>query len=265
MTLPQNIDDYLDRMLDALRLDGKASRRALVETEDHLRTATEAKMGSGMSQSDAERTAIAEFGYPEQVADRFNRELLPGGAFAPVVQLGMAGALVTAVIFIAIGVSGALALAFGGLFGTDFVAQPLAASEMTAERCADFMRLVPNAADCESAGLQHHFDEIVGYRLSTGVLGILAVIGYFLLRRYWPLARSRSILPRGITESVGAAAFTVGIVLLFFIGLTDGQLSERDGLGEILSAEIVAAVFLLGYVTLLIRRLALRDKPFRAK
>ena len=35
--------------------------------------------------------------------------------------------------------------------------------------------------------------------------------------------------------------------------------------GTELSAEIVAVVFLFGYSALLVRRLALRDKPFRAQ
>jgi hypothetical protein len=265
MTLPLTIDDYLDRLLDALRLDGKTSRRALAEAEDHLRASAEAKMAAGMGHAEAEHAAIADFGHPEQVAGRFNRELLPGGSFAPVVQLTLTGVLVTGVIFIAVGISGALAAVFGGLFGQDFVAQPLQPSEMTAERCADFLRLVPDAADCQSAGITHHFQEIVGYRLTTGVLGVLMVISYFLLRRYWPLARSRSALPRGLNETMGAAAFAVGAVLLFVMGLTGGMFAERDGLGEALSAEIVAIAFLAGYTALLVRRLALRDRPFGAK
>jgi hypothetical protein len=265
MTLPFTIDDYLDRLLDALRLDGKTSRRVLTEVEDHLRAATEAKMAAGMSQREAEHSAIAAFGYPETVADRFNRDLLPGGALAPIIQLGLSGMLVSGVIFIAIGISGALAAAFGGLFGQDFVAQPLQPSEMTAERCADFLRLVPDATNCESAGITHHFQEIVGYRLSAGVIGVIAVTGYFLLRRYWPFARARSVLPRGVGETMGVAAFAVSTLLLIVFGVTGGTFSSRDGLGEALSAEIVAAAFLIGYSALLVRKLALREMPLRDK
>lgn len=264
MTLPQNIEDYLDKMLDALRLDGKTSRRALAEAEDHLRASTEAKLASGMSQSKAEHAAIAAFGYPENIADEFNRSLLPGGSLAPALQLALTGLLVSGAILVAVGLSGALALAFGGLWGHDFVSQPLQASEITTERCAELFELVPGAADCQSAGITHHFDELVGFRLSAGILGVFAIAAYFFIRRRWPVTRSNRLLPVGTAEAMGVAAFAVGVGLLFFFGLTGREFADRDGIGELLSAEIVAGVFLIGYLALLVRKLSLRNKPFRA-
>jgi hypothetical protein len=58
----QPVDHYLDEMFDRLAGTGAAGRRALVETEDHLRAAVADGVAAGLSQQRAEADAISRFG-----------------------------------------------------------------------------------------------------------------------------------------------------------------------------------------------------------
>ncbi|GAA3513768.1 permease prefix domain 1-containing protein [Actinocatenispora rupis] len=65
-----DVDRYLDRLFDRLAGTGGAGRRALIEVEDHLRTAVSDRVEGGMSREDAEHAAVASFGDVRMVARR---------------------------------------------------------------------------------------------------------------------------------------------------------------------------------------------------
>jgi hypothetical protein len=67
------VERYLDEMFDRLAGTGAAGRRALAETEDHLRLAVADGMSAGLSAADAEREAVARFGTPASVAAALRR------------------------------------------------------------------------------------------------------------------------------------------------------------------------------------------------
>lgn len=130
------------------------------------------------------------------------------------VALVLAAMRLTAVGFIAIGVSGLVAAGMGVAFGESFVGGAPPGMAYTSERCADFLRLAPGSADCDAAAAAHHFEETVAYRLFAGVLGLL-LLGVTLLARRATRDRDLSApLPPSLAPGIGAAAFGGATVLL---------------------------------------------------
>jgi hypothetical protein len=84
-----DIDRYLDELFDRLAGTGSAGRRALAETEDHLRASVAAGMAEGNTEQQAEREAVARFGSAAQLAAQLRRAYgpAPGGALLSWVSL----------------------------------------------------------------------------------------------------------------------------------------------------------------------------------
>ncbi len=139
---------------------------------------------------------------------------------------------------LAIGLSGIVALGFGSAFGKSFVAGDGPGVTYTPERCAQYMSFEPHATTCADAAVQHHFGEIVDYRVAAGVLGLLALGGLWLLNR----RRSRSKLPEWFAPMVGASVF--GIAALALVGTSGGAAGQ---VGGNLSGAAVAAVVAAAY------------------
>lgn len=243
MNAPRTIDDYLDALLGELQIEPAQTRRVLAETEAHLRESAGALGAEGIMQGDAEFEAMRRFGTPSEVAARFNHgraPLLPGLAL-PFLSLATAGLL-------AIGASGVLALALGWQFGHGFIAHDAPGVQYTAERCRDFLRFHPESVDCSAAANAHLYDEVVGYRLDAGVLGVLCLGALAVIWRRKPLWRRRNPLPEGVTPAVGMALFGVAAAGLLLIGGMPAAFGRTlDGAGEYLSAGLVAALAAVAY------------------
>lgn len=67
------VERYLDDMFDRLVGTGAAGRRALAETEDHLRAAAADCMARGLQARQAEHEAITRFGPPGSIARQLRR------------------------------------------------------------------------------------------------------------------------------------------------------------------------------------------------
>ncbi len=175
-------------------------------------------------------------------------------------------ARLAAVGLLAIGVSGLLAGGMGLLFGKRFVAGDPPGITYTTARCADFFEYAPGASTCEEAGTEHHFSEVVDYRVAAGVLG-LVVLGSYAWWRRRSRARGEAAptdaLPAGFTATVATALFGLTSVLLLGQTLNQIVVHETAGVGGYLSAApvslIVAAAFALSLYRTLLRRA--RQKP----
>ena len=62
------IERHLDELFDRMAGQGAAGRRALIETEDHLRAAADDAMAQGLPADQAEHEAVTRFGSPAMVA-----------------------------------------------------------------------------------------------------------------------------------------------------------------------------------------------------
>lgn len=250
------IDAYLDRLIETLRGPGHEVRRALTESEDHLREAEAAELAAGKEPEEAARAAIARFGTPEEVARRYD---LMRGLAAPgqiLAQAIMSLALVGSIILISIGLSGIVAAGGAAALGPKFIAGDQPGISYTPERCADFMAFHPEASTCEQAAVAHHLDETVGYRLTAGVLGLILLVVWWLT---WRGARNRlgpKAIPASFVPIATTASFAAASVVLGFLGtgqwLTSGV---ETGAGYMLSAAAVSLVATVVFGAWLVRTL----------
>jgi len=162
-----------------------------------------------------------------------------------VLSLGLALARIAGVSLVAIGISGALALAAGSAFGKDFVSGDLPGVTYTPARCAELLEYHP-APTCAGAATAHHFDEVVSYRLGAGLLGLLVIAADRILVPGGLRRRARP-LPAGIVDAVGATAFGISAAALLGLGLSHMVLIRpalaisASGSGQWLSGGLVAA------------------------
>ncbi len=233
------VDQCLDELFDRLAGTGAAGRRALAEAEDHLRSAVADGVARGLSQDEAEREAVARFGSVARVAGELR-----------VAHRGIAGWLRPAFVgcwiagstgLIAIGISGLVAEVFGRLYGAAFVAGDAPGVTYTADRCADYFEYFPHARDCADAAALHHWGEVVEGRVAVGVLGALALLVLWLVRRATALGTPAWTPPRGSVALPMTALY--GLVGLALSGLSLMQLAVHDthGVGANLSAGVVSA------------------------
>ena len=225
------IDAYLDELFVATREgDPAAARRLLAETEAHLRESAARLRGQGLDREDAEREAVHRFGPVDAVTPALRPSVrdvarLPLRAFVrPVVGLAAVGA-------IAVGVSGALSELFGRIWGAGFVAGDLPGVAYTAARCAVLQAPYPGL-DCAQAAAEHHWGEVVEYRVVLGVLGLLLLL-------VWRLLPREAVLPAGLAPSLAAAAFLLAAAAAGVQALNTA-VQGGQGTGAWLSAAVVA-------------------------
>ncbi len=262
------IDRYLDQLLGYLRGPAHDVRRILAEAEEHLRDAAAEALAAGATEEEAQRQAIARFGDARTVARRFSPRLGPVPFRAVVTELCRAAVVLGAVAMVAVGVSGALAELFGRVWGATFVAGDLPDVTYTPARCSDFFEYFPHAANCEAAASLHHWGEVVGYRVSLGVLGLLVLGGYALLRRRAQRrargsaaqAQYLGVLPDGFSATVATSLYAVaaaGLLLLSLDSIAVG--GAHAGGGQWLSGAIVALAMTAVYGTSWLRTVAGRN------
>ena len=248
------VDDYLDELADASRLRGRRLRHLLAEVEDHLTTSRAEHRAAGLPDAEAGRRAIDDFGPPAEVAAALDRAAAPPAvavlreAAPNRVQLGAVGQQ-------AIGLSGLLAAAGGAALGKAFVSGDGPGVTYSATRCADLQEYHPSPT-CEQAATGHHYDEVVGYRLAAGVLGLVVLGGWLAVVRPWRRGPSPAVLPPSFGPVVGATVFGAAAVVLLPTGVAEVALSGTDaGAGNALSAGVVAVGVFLGCAVLLWRDL----------
>jgi hypothetical protein len=256
------IEAYLDDLADRLRLRGRHLRHVLAEIDDHLAAARAAAVADGLDDDAAARRAVAEFGPADMVARR-----LSVSGRAQTIQLVRQGALslllVGAIGLLAIGLSGLVAWGAGAAFGKSFVSGDAPGVTYTASRCAEYHEYAPSEPTCAKAAMSHHFSEVVGYRLDTGILGLLA-LGVWLAamrlrRRRETAAAPYDVLPAGFAATVGVALFGAAAAITLPGGLLELVFGGRDnGAGALLSAGAVSTLVFAGFAVALWRSLTAR-------
>jgi hypothetical protein len=173
-----------------------------------------------------------------------------------------AGWLVGGVGMVVIGLSAPLVWAVGRLFGKDLVAPDQPGAHYTAARCAELFEYFPHAGSCRAASIAHHFTEEVRNRIVAGVLGVLVLAAFWLIRRTrrrW-LARFRpftQVPPTRVLVAVAATAFGVVSILLTGQGLDALMIGQRTSAGANLASGLVSAVAFATFLPPLVRDLRL--------
>jgi hypothetical protein len=162
-----------------------------------------------------------------------------------------------AIALVAIGLSGVVAGVFGVAAGKSFVAGDPPSVTYTPARCADFFEYAPHARTCEQAATAHHYDEVVGYRMAAGVLGVVILGGSALVRRRRPALFNADRLPAAFDETVAATAFAIASFGLLAIGVDQLALGD-NGAGGWLSGGLVAVLAAIASGTRFLVRFARR-------
>jgi hypothetical protein len=151
---------------------------------------------------------------------------------------------------LAIGASGLIAATMNAALGAEFVAGDLPGVTYTADRCADLAEYAPSATSCEQAAAIHHTDEVVTSRIAAGVLGLIALAFWWVVR----LRVSKDDLPHGLVSAMGLSIF--GIVGLGLAAVALNALAlGGNGAGGPLSGAIVSLVVALVFGARLVRDL----------
>lgn len=82
-------------------------------------------------------------------------------------------------------------------------------------------------------------DEVVGYRVAVGVLAVMALIAYRLLRGRLSLVDGP---PRAVSDTVVVTGFAVGALLTLVLGWSAVVTAGGHGSGQWFSASIVALI-----------------------
>lgn len=241
------LERYLDELFAALRHGEAASaRRLLTETEAHLRECAGRLRAQGLDDESAEREAVRRFGPIETVTPALRSPQLPLRAFLrPAVGLAAAGA-------IAVGLSGALSELFGRLLGAGFVAGDLPGAAYTAARCSVYQAAYPGLG-CLQAAAEHHWGEVVEYRVVAGVLGLLLLL-------IWRFLPREAALPSGLVPTLAAAAFFLAAAGTGFEAL-NAAVQGWHGAGAWLSAALVALPLAVAFGFIALKRLRPRLAP----
>ena len=171
------------------------------------------------------------------------------------VQLIGRAIVLGAIALIAIGISGGVAAVFGMTAGKGFVAGDPPSVVYSAARCADFFEYAPHARSCEQAATDHHYEEVVGYRMAAGVLGFLILGTSSLVRRRRPELFNSNRLPVAFDDTVAATAFAIAGFGLLASGVDQLALGN-NGAGGWLSGGVVAVLTAAAFGTRFLRRFA---------
>ncbi len=142
-----------------------------------------------------------------------------------------------AIAGVAVGVSGLVAALVPLVFGRTFLIDVAPNTVLSATDCARWVAGDPTAGSCRDAATADWADEVVGYRVAVGGLGVLALVGYRLLRRRGWLADG---LPRAVNDTVAVTGFAVGALLTLVLGWNAVATAGGHGSGQWFSATIVA-------------------------
>lgn len=234
----------LDELFDRLAGTGAAGRRALAEAEDHLRSAVADAVARGAEREPAERDAVARFGQPAAIAAQLRvADHGVGALIRPVISGAVWVGLVAA---LALGVSGLVSEVLGRLFGSGFVAGNGTGIEYSASRCADFLGYFPNAGSCGAAATLDHWGEVVEYRVALGVLGLLGLAAWTLVRRTTRFGGPAWRAPAPVVALVIAGLAGLAGVGLLLLTAGNSATGIRQGVGASLADGSVALLVAFG-------------------
>lgn len=208
------IEAYLDDMLRTLRADARTTRRLLDEAADHLLSTAAALEDAGVSRHDAEIEAIHRFGPVSPVAAAVYRRSVR----ALVADTARAAVFLAGCGLLAIGVSGVVALLMNLVAGRSFVGG---------------QTLLSN----DSASMAEVADDAVVLRGLAGVVGVALLLAYTWMRRR---RRTPAVLPAGLVDALGAAAFAAGSVGLVAACVDQATQTGTRGVGFALSGALIS-------------------------
>jgi hypothetical protein len=233
------VEDYLDQLLTSLSGSPRQVRHTLAEVEAHLQDAVAEGMADGLPEPEAQAWAVARMGPVSSIAGR--GALLARPAWALARRLALTAALVGSGGLIAIGGAGLIARLMISVRGDGFITAPWPAGTYSPADCARWLAGVPGAHSCTGAMLADHAGDFLLQATAAGVLGLLGLGLYLVLRRRWRDRATLTALPAGTAQLTGAVLAALA-ALAFFSQVFDIETVQHGvGAGEPLSLAIAAA------------------------
>ena len=197
------VEGLLDDLLLALSGSPRHVRHTLAEVQAHLDDAVAAGTAAGLSDTEARAAAVRDLGPVEGVASR-SAGRSSNSPLRRRIVLGML--LVAGVGGVAIGLGGLGAAFVRGVGGNRLVGAPFPTGSYTATDCARWLSNYPRAQNCLSAMTQDHADDFLRNTAAAGVLGLLSLVAYAVLRRRWWNSSVAGALPGWVSLSPAPAS-----------------------------------------------------------
>ena len=232
------VEDYLDRLMLTLSGPPRHVRHTLAEVEAHLHDAVAAELAVGKSQADAERAAVDRMGPVQAVTGRSASFARPTAAV--VRRAALAGSLIGGVALVAYGISAGISWALAAIRGGTFVTTPFPPGTYTSSDCARWQAGDPSAHSCVAAMTADHVGDIVLQGLAAGIVGVLALTAFWSMRRRWQDRGTRTALPVGSAEAVGAILAVLVSATGLVMALDSEMVQRGQGAGQPLSIGVAA-------------------------
>jgi hypothetical protein len=188
----------------------------LDEASDHLHATTAELVNDGMSAQAAETEAVRRFGPVTPIVQATSRRTL----LTLVVETLRGALFLAGAGLVAVGISGLVALVMNVWAGQSFVGG---------------VTVFPGQGPGPS--VQEVADDAVVLRVLAGLVGLLLLLGYLGWRRY---TDSPPLLPAGLVDALGAAAFAAGTAGLAIVSVDQAAQTGTPGVGFPLSGALVA-------------------------
>ena len=234
------IEDYLDRLLVSLSGSPRRVRHTLAEVEAHLRDAVAEGMAAGLPEETAQAQALERIGPVHAVTGR--PAVLTSPSRALLRRITLTCALVGGAGLVAIGGAGLVGRLLQALRGNLFMTAPFPPGTYTPADCARWLAGDPGSRSCVTAMLADHAFDYLLQATASGLLGLLVLAAYLILRRRWSDRATMTALPAGTAELLGATL--AGVAAVFFLAqVVDLETVQHGvGVGQPLSLGIAAAV-----------------------
>ena len=196
------IEEYLDHVLVSLSGSPRQVRHTLAEIEAHLRDAVAEGLAAGLPESEAQARAVLRMGPVNGVTGM--PAVLSRPSEALVRRLTLTVALVGGAGLTAIGVAGLIGRWFLAVKGTAFLTAPFPPGSYTRADCARWLAGDRGTRSCVTAMLADHAGDVMLEATAAGVLGLLLLAGYVVLRSRWHDRATMTALPAGFAQALGA-------------------------------------------------------------
>ncbi len=234
------IEDYLDRLLVSLSGSPRQVRHTLAEVEAHLRDAVAEGIAAGLPEETAQVQALERIGPVHAVTGRPAVLARPSAALLR--RLTLTAALVGGAGFVAIGAAGLLGRLLQALKGNLFMTTPFPPGTYTPADCTRWLAGDPGTKSCVTAMLADHAFDYLLLATACGLLGLLGLAAYAVLRHHWSDRATTTALPPGTAEGLGAILAGIAAVACLGRALDLETVQRGVGVGEPLSLGIAAAV-----------------------
>ena len=233
------VEDYLDRLLVSISGSPRQVRHTLAEVEAHLRDAVAEGVAEGLREDEAQARAVARMGPVTAVADRRAPITRPSLAF--VRRLILTAALVASGGLVAIGGGGLASWVLAALRGDKFMTAPWPPGTYTRTDCARWLAGYPRTHSCVTAMLADHQWDFWLDTAALGVLGLLVLGLYLVLRQRWRDRATLTALPDGTAQLAGAVLAGVAAIACFADVADIETVRHGVGAGQPLSLALAAA------------------------